>query len=45
MMAFLLIPIEVKANDNSTASLNQLIDSDRYSEININNYKIRVKNI
>lgn len=28
-----LIPIEVKANDNSTASLNNLIDSDSYKDI------------
>ncbi len=28
-----LIPIEVKANDNSTASLNNLIDSDNYKDI------------
>ena len=28
-----LIPVEVKANDNATASLNNLIDSDRYGDI------------
>lgn len=28
-----LIPIEVKANDNVTTSLNHLIDSDTYSDI------------
>ena len=28
-----LIPIEVKANDNATISLNNLIDSDNYSDI------------
>ena len=28
-----LIPIEVKANDNSTISLNNLIDSDNYKDI------------
>jgi len=28
-----LIPVEVKANDNSTVSLNNLIDSDNYSDI------------
>lgn len=28
-----LIPIEVKANDNSTVSLNNLIDKERYSDI------------
>ena len=28
-----LIPVEVKANDNATASLNNLINSDRYSDI------------
>ncbi len=28
-----LIPVEVKANDNSTASLNNLIGSDNYSDI------------
>ena len=28
-----LIPIEVKANDNSTISLNKLIDSDKYKDI------------
>lgn len=28
-----LIPIEVKANDNSTVSLNNLIDSDNYKDI------------
>ena len=28
-----LIPLEVKANDNSTPSLNSLIDSDNYKDI------------
>lgn len=28
-----LIPVEVKANDNATASLNNLIDSDKYKDI------------
>lgn len=28
-----LIPIEVKANDNSTISLNKLIDSNKYKDI------------
>ena len=28
-----LIPIEVKANDNSTTSLNNLIDNDKYNDI------------
>ena len=28
-----LIPVEVKANDNSTVSLNYLIDSDKYKDI------------
>lgn len=28
-----LIPVEVKANDNSTASLNNLIDNDNYKDI------------
>ena len=28
-----LIPVEVKANDNSTPSLNNLIDSNNYKEI------------
>ena len=28
-----LIPVEVKANDNSTISLNRLIDSDTYKDI------------
>ena len=28
-----LIPVEVKANDNSTISLNNLIDSDKYKDI------------
>lgn len=28
-----LIPIEVKANDNSTISLNNLIDNDNYKDI------------
>lgn len=28
-----LIPVEVKANDNSTVSLNTLIDSDKYNDI------------
>ena len=28
-----LIPVEVKANDNATISLNKLIDSDKYSDI------------
>ena len=28
-----LIPIEVKANDNATISLNNLIDSDKYKDI------------
>lgn len=28
-----LIPVEVKANDNATASLNNLIDSDKYGDI------------
>ena len=28
-----LVPVEVKANDNSTISLNNLIDSDKYSDI------------
>ncbi len=28
-----LIPVEVKANDNSTASLNNLIESDKYKDI------------
>ncbi len=28
-----LIPVEVKANDNSTVSLNKLIDNDKYSDI------------
>lgn len=28
-----LIPVEVKANDNSTVSLNKLINSDKYKEI------------
>ena len=28
-----LIPVEVKANDNATASLNNLIDSDQYKDI------------
>lgn len=28
-----LIPIEVKANDNSTISLNKLIDSNKYKNI------------
>ena len=28
-----LIPVEVKANDNSTPSLNNLIDSTNYKEI------------
>lgn len=30
-----LIPIEVKANDNSTISLNKLIDSNKYKNIKI----------
>ena len=28
-----MIPVEVKANDNSTISLNNLIDSDKYKDI------------
>ena len=28
-----LIPIEVKSNDNSTISLNKLIDSNKYKDI------------
>ena len=28
-----LIPVEVKANDNSTTSLNNLINSDQYKDI------------
>ena len=28
-----LIPVEVKANDNATASLNSLIDSDKHKDI------------
>ena len=28
-----LIPVEVKANDNSTISLNNLINSDKYKDI------------
>ncbi len=28
-----LIPVEVKANDGATASLNNLIDSDKYPDI------------
>ena len=28
-----LIPVEVKANDNATASLNNLIDNDKYKDI------------
>ena len=28
-----LIPVEVKANDNSTTSLNNLINSDQYTDI------------
>ena len=31
-----LIPVEVKANDNSTASLNNLIDNDNYKDIEVN---------
>ncbi len=36
-----LIPIEVKANDNATISLNKLIDSDKYSDIK---YGIKLSN-
>lgn len=28
-----LIPVEVKANDNATVSLNNLIDSEKYKDI------------
>ena len=28
-----LIPVEVKANDNATTSLNSLIDSEKYKDI------------
>ena len=28
-----LIPVEVKANDNATTSLNKLIDSNKYKDI------------
>ena len=31
-----LIPVEVKANDNSTVSLNNLIDNDNYKDIEVN---------
>ena len=36
-----LIPVEVKANDNSTISLNNLIDSDKYKDIK---YGIKLSN-
>lgn len=36
-----LIPVEVKANDNSTISLNYLIDSDKYKDIK---YRIKLCN-
>ena len=38
-----LIPIEVKANDNSTISLNKLIDSNKYKDIKfVLNYVIKI---
>ena len=39
-----LIPVEVKANDNSTISLNYLIDSDKYKDIKYG-IKLCYKNI
>ena len=38
-----LIPIEVKSNDNSTISLNKLIDSNKYKDIKfVLNYVIKI---
>lgn len=39
-----LVPVEVKANDGATVSLNKLIDSEKYSDINYG-IKLGYKNI
>ena len=39
-----LIPVEVKANDGATVSLNKLIDNDKYSDIKYG-IKLGCKNI
>lgn len=39
-----LIPVEVKANDGATASLNKLLDSDKYSDVRYG-IKLGYKNI